>query len=169
MQSNHNPTHDEAVKKLRELIKDIKFAMLTTVDTDGSLRSRPMVTQQVEFDGDLWFFTDKTTQKIDQILHDKEVNVSYADPGKDRYVSASGKAHIIRDRAKIKEFWNPMYTIWFPEGVEDPNLVLIKIPIEQAEYWSAPEAKFVQIYGFIKSLIIGKRPVDVAEHEQINL
>lgn len=169
MQSNHNPAHEKAVKTLRELINDIKFAMMTTVETDGSLRSRPMATQQVEFDGDLWFFTDKTTDKVDEILHDKEVNVSYAEPGKDRYVSVSGKAHIVRDRAKIKELWNPLYKAWFPEGEDDPNLVLIKVPVERAEYWSAPEGKFVQIYGFIKSLIVGKRPTELAEHEQITL
>lgn len=165
MQSQH--THDEAVKKLGELIKDIKFAMLTTTDTDGSMHSRPMATQQFSFDGDLWFFTDRTTQKVEEILQDKEVNVSYANPDKDRYVSVSGRAHIVRDRAKIKELWNPIYQAWFPEGVEDPNLVLIRVPVDQAEYWNTPDGKLVQVYGFVKSLIVGKRPVGIGEHEKI--
>ena len=167
MQSQH--AHDEAVKKLGELIRDIKFAMLTTTDTDGSLHSRPMATQQFTFDGELWFFTDKTTQKVEEILQDKEVNVSYANPEKDRYVSVSGRAHIVRDRAKIKELWNPVYQAWFPEGVDDPNIVLIRIPVDQAEYWNTPDGKFVQIVGFVKSLIVGRRPVEVGEHEKITM
>ncbi len=169
MQSHNGHAHAEAVKKLDELIRDIKFAMLTTTNSDGSLRSRPMATQQFSFDGDLWFFTSTCTQKVDEVLHDKEVNISYSNPDKDRYVSASGRAHVVRDRAKIKELWNPLYQVWFPEGVDDPNLVLIRVSVDQAEYWNAPEGKIEQIYGFVKSLIVGKRPMEIIEHETITM
>jgi general stress protein 26 len=66
----------DAVKTLGELIKDIRFAMLTTVEDDGSLRGRPMATQQAEFDGDLWCFTGAGSAKVDEIQRERQVNVT---------------------------------------------------------------------------------------------
>jgi hypothetical protein len=84
----------EAVDKLINLIENIEFAMLTTIDTDGVLRSRPMATQKTEIDGDLWFFTSDKTHKIEEIEKDNRVNVSYAEPKDNVYVSVSGAAQI---------------------------------------------------------------------------
>ena len=95
------------------MIRGIKVAMLTTTAPDGSLHSRPMATQEAEFDGVLWFFTKSGSGKVDEILHDSEVNVSYASPEDHRYVSISGKAALVRDRDKIEEFWSPVYRTWF--------------------------------------------------------
>ena len=94
----HQPDRAAAIKKLGELIEDIKIAMLTTVEEDGSLRSRPMGTQQVEFDGDLWFFTGQSTAKVDEIQQDQHVNISYANPDDNRYVSVSGRARLRASR-----------------------------------------------------------------------
>lgn len=93
-----NMMNQEEIETLRELIKDIDTAMLTTVTEEG-LVSRPMKTQEVEFDGDLWFFTKKETNKYEEILHDQDVNVAYA--GKS-YVSVRGKAEIVEDLDKKK-------------------------------------------------------------------
>jgi general stress protein 26 len=119
----------EKIEKLRGLIKDIDIAMLTTTDADGSLRSRPMGTQQAEFDGDLWFFTSADTTKVDEIERDNRVNVSYAAP-KNRFVSVSGTAVLLNDREKMKELWSPIYKAYFPDGLDDPNLRLLKIEAE---------------------------------------
>ncbi|MFN8419804.1 MAG: pyridoxamine 5'-phosphate oxidase family protein [Anaerolineae bacterium] len=110
----------ENVEKLRELIKDVDIAMLTTMDQDGSLRSRPMGTQDFEFDGDLWFFTSVDTAKVSEIKTENRVNVSYAAPDRNRYISVSGTATLINDKAKMKEYWSPIYKIYFPDGLEDP-------------------------------------------------
>src|SRR5919112_5957683 len=91
---------EEHIKKLRELIKDIQIAMLTTVTEDGTLRSRPMATQQAEFDGDLWFFTQANSPKVEELWHDRHVNVSYAAPDENRYVSVSGTAHLVQNPEK---------------------------------------------------------------------
>jgi len=131
--------------------------MLTTVDTEGCLRSRPMQTQQAEFDGDLWFFTGRDTHKTDEVSRDNHVNLSYAEPGDNRYVSVSGTASLVSDQAKIKELWNPLLKAWFPKGVDDPNIVLLKVEVDKAEYWDAPSSKVVQIVGFMKALATGER------------
>jgi len=126
-----NNYNREEIEKLRDLIKDIDTAMLTTSTPEG-LISRPMMTQEVEFDGDLWFFTMKDTDKYREILHDSEVNVSYA--GKS-YVSVSGKVEVVEDINKKSKYWNKAYEKMLDTTVDDPNLVLLKVNVRSAEYW----------------------------------
>jgi general stress protein 26 len=157
---------EEAIEKLGSLIENIDFAMLTTID-NGILRSRPMSTQDFEFDGDLWFFTSDKTHKVEEIEKDNRVNVSYAKPEDNVYVSISGTAKLVKDRQKIEEFWNPILKAWFPEGLDDPTLALLKISVEEAEYWDSPSSTLVQIYGFVKALATGTR-ADGGENKKIS-
>ena len=157
----------ESIKKLSDLIEEIDFAMLTTID-EGSLRSRPMQTQDFEFNGDLWFFTSSKTHKTGEIEKDNRVNVAYASPATNTYVSVSGTAEIVRDKAKIDEYWNDILKAWFPEGKDSPDLVLLKVKVEQAEYWDAPSSTIVQIAGFVKAMVTGER-ADGGENRKINL
>lgn len=161
-----NKTRAEAIEKLNELINDIDFAMLTTVDTDGVLRSRPMSTQKAEFDGTLWFFTNDATHKVDEIERDNRVNVSYAKPEDNVYVSVSGAASISKDRQKMEELWNPILKAWFPKGLDDPHICLLRVDVEQAEYWDSPSSTLVQIVGFVKAMVTGKR-ADGGENEKV--
>ena len=155
----------EAILKLQTLIEGIDFWMLSTMD-GGYLRSRPMSTQEFEFDGDLWFFSSSNTHKVEEIAKDDRVNVAYSKPADNTYVSLSGRAVVINDPAKIKELWNPILKAWFPEGLEDPNLCLLKVSVEQAEYWDAPSSKIVQLYGFVKALATGQE-ADYGENKKI--
>ncbi len=158
----------EAIDKLISLIEKIGFAMLTTIDTDGVLRSRPMSTQKTEIDGDLWFFTSDKTHKTEEIERDSRVNVSYAAPNDNVYVSVSGTSKVVRDRAKMEELWNPVLKAWFPDGLETPGICLLKVSVGQAEYWDSSSSTLVQIAGFVKAVVTGKR-ADGGENEKINL
>lgn len=129
-------THAEAVETVRDLIKDIDTAMLTTISGDR-LVSRPMKTQDIEFDGDLWFLSKKDTAKYSELLADPRVNLAYA--GKS-YVSISGKAEFVEDLERKKELWNKLYETILDVSYDDPNLVLIKIHTETAEYWESGSA-----------------------------
>jgi general stress protein 26 len=148
--------HKENIKKLHDLVKDIRFAMLTTVEEDGTLRSRPMATQEFEFDGDLWFFTSANASKVDEVQHNQHVNVSYAEPKDQKYVSVSGTAQLVRDRQKIEELWNPLFKAWFPQGLDDPEVALLKVSVDKAEYWDSPSSRVVRLVGFAKALVTGK-------------
>jgi general stress protein 26 len=161
-------SNDEAIQKLGKMIKDIDFAMFTTVDEEGVLRSRPMSTQQVEFDGDLWFFTREDTGKVEDVRTYQQVNVAYASPGDQRYVSVMGVAEVLNDRAKMSEFWNPAYKAYFPEGLNDPQLRLIKVTVQEAEYWDSPGGKMAQAIGFVKALVTGD-PSSMGENKKIEL
>jgi general stress protein 26 len=159
----------EPIKKLAGLIKDIKIAMLTTVTEDGSLHSRPMATQKTEFDGQLWFFSQENAPKSSEIKNHQQVNLAYSSPEHQRYVSVQGKAQIVKDREKIHELWNPLYQAWFPKGVDDPEISLIRVDVESAQYWDSPSSPVVYIAGFIKGLTTGKPPKDLGENEKIQI
>jgi len=160
-------TRQESIEKLKTLIEDIDFAMLTTIN-GGQLRSRPMSTQKYESDNELWFFTSDQTHKVEEIKADNRVNVAYAEPDDNVYVSVSGRAALVKDRAKIEELWNPILKAWFPDGLEDPTLSLLKVTIEEAEYWDSPNSKLVQIAGFVKALVTGQS-ADGGENKKISL
>ena len=166
-----NYTHDpDAQKKLRELAKDINIAMLTTVDNDGTLRSRPMATNgEVEFDGDLWFFTYGSSHKVDEIQREPVVNVSFSDTRTQTYVSLSGTAQLVTDKEKIKELWRPVLKAWFPKGTDEPDIALLKVHAIKAEYWDAPSNFIATTVGLVKSLATGEKPGKMGDHEKVAL
>lgn len=159
---------NENVATIAEKIKDIRTAMMTTVALDGSLHSRPMATQQQEFDGDLWFFTGKDSLKIDELEKNNQVSVAYAAPDDNRYVSISGTASIVDDQAKIDELWSPFVKAWFPDGKDDPNITLVHVKPETAEYWDSSSSTLVQVVGFAKALLTGKQ-ADGGDHDTVDL
>jgi general stress protein 26 len=159
--------HEENVRKLRELIKGIGVAMLTTIEDDGILRSRPMATQKVEFVGDLYFFTKFSAPKVEEVERDRHVCVSYAAPERQCYVSMSGLARLLRDRAKMQELWFPELKAWFPDGLEDPELALLWISVTQAEYWEGPSGTFMYMAG-LKTMGAGAA-FDDSDNEKLNL
>lgn len=162
-------TREEGIKKIAELIEGIRIAMFTSVDEDGSLHARPMGTQSAEFDGTLWFFTWKNTEKVDEFQHNPSVNVAYSDPNKQTYVSVSGRASLVLDKGKMEELWEPPLKAWFPDGLDDPNIALIKVDVESAEYWDSPSSKMVHLYGMVKAALTHKPATDVGENETVDL
>ena len=159
---------NENVAKIAKEIKGIRMAMLTTVALDGSLHSRPMATQEQDFDGDLWFFTDKHSVKVDELEANNRVNVAFVSPDDNRYVSITGKAKLVLDQAKIDELYSPAIKAWFPDGKDDPNISLIHVDPDVAEYWDSPNSKLVQVAGFLKALATGKR-IEAGENETVKL
>lgn len=148
--TNETTDNQKAIKKVWELIKGIEIAMLTTVSEDG-LVSRPMKTQDVEFDGELWFLTKKDTEKFHELLHNKQVNVAYADQS---FVSIRGEAELVQSPDKVKQFWSPAYEKLLETTYDDPNLVLIKVKAETAEFWDSGN-KF-KLIKFMFDRLLGK-------------
>lgn len=161
-------TQQDHHRKFYALIRDIKFAMLTTVDAQGHLRSRPMATLEVEPDGHLWFFTAIDAPKVEETRRDEHVNVSYAEPADNRYVSVSGRAQVLRDRDKIRALWQPMHKAFFPGGPEDPRLALLRITPDEAEYWSGPANALTQAIGAVKTYFTGD-PQDLGDNAKLKL
>lgn len=160
---NTTSQNQQAVEQVRELIKGIETAMLTTVSEEG-LVSRPMKTQEVEFDGDLWFLTKKDTDKFHELLHNRQVNVAYA--GKS-FVSIRGEAELVDDPGKLKQFWSPAYEKVLDTTPDDPNLILIKVKADAAEYWDAGN-KF-KMGKFLFRRLLGKNTEDTDINRTIEL
>jgi general stress protein 26 len=150
MERPHAP--DEDLKRLAELIAEAEVGMLTTRDLDGTLRSRPLATLEVTDDGELWFFTSIKSPKIQELDEDNRVNLSYARPGEQNYVSVSGRARILRDPERAKRLWSKWSEVWFENGPDDPDLVLLNVRVEKAEYWDAPGSLIGRTFGLLRAL-----------------
>ncbi len=148
-------TNDTA--KLWDLIKTVEVAMMVTEDGEH-LRSRPMAMSQKEFDGTLWFFTRADSHKVVEVQEDQRVNLAFAHPGKQDYVSVSGRASLVRDRAEIDGHWTESTRVWFPKGKDDPEIALLKVVVQQAEYWDAPSSAMLHAYGYVKAVATGEPP-----------
>lgn len=135
------------IEKLNDMISGIQFAMLTSVHATGALHSRPMATQAATDDASLWFFSRQHSTKIDEIRNDHQVNLSYADPANMRFVSVTGTCELVRNRSVAAEFWRDEYKRWFPRGVEDPDLILLKVTINSAEYWDVEAGRMRTLEG----------------------
>lgn len=135
-----------AAGKLRDLIHDIAIAMMTTVTPDGALRSRPMYTQDMQGDGELWFFVADDSGKVHDVQEEQGVNVSYADIARHRYVSVSGNASLVHDSEKIHELWKPELDRFFPKGLDDPHVALLRVRVETAEFWDAEAGRMVPLH-----------------------
>ena len=162
---------ESARNVLWNLIKDIRFAMFTTRHLNGHLHSRPMTTQNRNIDekDSLWFFMSKSGEPVSDLLAEPEVNIVYAHPGKDRYVSVSGRAIVVDDLAKKTELWSTMTEAWFPGGVIDADLALVQVKISHAHYWDVEESKIHQLYEMTKAVITGTPPTKLGKTGEISM
>jgi len=158
-------------QQLWDLIHEMRFGMLTHRHADGSLHAHPLTTQNRELGADdcLYFFVSRATELGQRLRADGNVNVAYASPEKDTYVSVTGQARVLDDARLRKELFSPMAKAWFPGGPDDPDLELVQVRIGSAEYWNVRENKAVQLYKMAKAAATGTRPDDLGEHGEVRL
>lgn len=145
-------------QQLWPLIKGIKFAMFTTHHGDDEMHSRPMTTQNKEMpDAKLWFFMSLKSDAVEELTKQPEVNISYADTGQDTYVSVSGSAQVVADKAQLKALWSKFAEAWFPGGMDDPDLALVCVTVSDAHYWNVPENKLTQLFVMAKAVFTGEK------------
>jgi general stress protein 26 len=173
MRPTDHGTNDPVTARahLWDLIKDIRFAMFTTRHQNGHLHSRPMTTQNSTMDEDmsLWFFMSRVGDPVDELTDDPTVNLVYADPGEDTYVSISATARVVENASKKAELWSKMAEAWFPGGVDDPDLALVQVTVTHANYWDVTESKIVQLFQMAKAIVTGKRTTNLGEHAEIRM
>jgi general stress protein 26 len=155
---------------LWDLIKETRFCMLSHRHADGSLHSHPLTTQNktLEADGCLYFFVSRSKEVGQRLQQDGNVNLAYANPDKDTWVSVTGTARVLEDMEKKKELFNPMAKAWFPGGPEDPDMELVEVKIDEAEYWNVKENKLLQMLKMGKAAMTGTRPQGMGEHREVH-
>lgn len=162
-------TASASLQKLGALLNGIEYAMLTTREADGTLHSRPMKTEAMQKDGTLIFFTSADSAKARELELHPQVSLTYMSTNAYTCVAVAGRARLKRDPVKMKELWKPAYTLWFPQGLDDPQLVLLEITIDRAEYWETPVNPVTRLIGAAKALAKGK-PIgtQAGSHEQMS-
>ncbi len=145
---------DEALEKIRALLADFRTAMLTTVD-GAIIRTRPMGLQgkASEFEGTLWFFTDARGHAMHDIATGARSSLIFQSDAKNAYLQLEGRASADPDRARMKELFTPIVKTWFPEGLDDPNLTLIRFDTDSGHFWDSPGGLFQVLGAFAKSML----------------
>lgn len=157
---NQSKEAQEALQELNALLMRIGTAMFTTSENTHTLRSRPMALQAFDQEeGVLWFFTNQHTPKVDEVSNFEYVNLNFSDPNEQTFVSISGVAELEFDRKKMLELWKPELKPWFPNGLDDPEISLLKVSIDKAEYWDVPRNRMKQLHGVFNNIASSGRPI----------
>ncbi|MBC7711637.1 MAG: pyridoxamine 5'-phosphate oxidase family protein [Rhizobacter sp.] len=157
------PQSSDELTRLSKLVEGMSVAMMTTVDDDDALVSRPMSPLEMDSHGAMWFFTDLRSEKIE---HLRSVNLSFSDADKSTYVSISGRGEVHAEQARIDQLWTPFARPWFPDGKDSGNIALLKFVPSTAEYWDAPHSKMVRMFAMAAS-IVASTPIGIGDHDTL--
>lgn len=157
---------ESEINSLAALVDGIDIVMVTTTAKDGRLVSRPLRTQQMETDGDLWFITSRSSHKVEEIKQHPQVNVAYASQSGNTYVSVAGKASLVFDKAKLHALWSPAAQLFYPDGKDDPDLCLLRVKMESVEYWDGPSGMLGKALYLVMAAVT-QEPGVMSDNERI--
>lgn len=154
-----HPYAPRTVRQLRGLLRRMPVGMLTTHTLDGVGHSRPMLLHQIDEAGWLWFVTDRHSRKACELGQNPHVTVAFQSTKGNRFVSIQGTAVVVRDDVKLQELWNPTMRAWFPRGRRDPEIALVAVRVDRAEYWLVPPTRLARVFAMGRALVTGKRHI----------
>ena len=160
-------THHTGIEKLKSYISNGDIAILCTL-RDGQIHSRPMATSDIDDNGDIWFFTNEYSSKVDELEENHALTLCYTDHGNSTYVCINGTGTVVNDRARMEELFNSMVKAFFPEGLDDPKLTLLRVRPKHAEYWDSHSNSMVRFMGILGSALTGERYTR-GDHGEIDL
>jgi general stress protein 26 len=156
MENATNLKEHEGIEKLKELVDDIKICLFCTnlQGNDGEM-CRPMAAQEVDNEGNIWFFSGIDSDKNKDIKDDKHVQLFFSDPSKSSYLVVNGEAEIVLDRNKVEQYWSPLVKTWFKEGKDDPNISLLKVSPKNTYYWDVNGNRMINFFKMVASVATG--------------
>jgi len=156
MNNTENLINKDAIDKLKSLVDDIVVCLFCTdLKTNDGSTCRPMSAIKVCDQGNIWFFSEKSSDKNKAIKVDKNVQLFFSHPTKGSYLIVNGEAEVIIDKTKIEELWTPAAKIWFKEGKDDPNISIIKVTPSTAFYWDTDGSKMINFFKMVASVVTG--------------
>ncbi len=165
-----NLHNQEALGKLKELVESVHICMYCSMEHGSDMASRPMGTAKVDDDGSIWFFTTDHSGAAENAEHAEEVCLNYAHVTKNTYLCVMGNPELVFDKAKMKELWSPILKTWFPQGLDTPDIALVKVTPRSAHYWDSDASRLRLLFSFIKAQVSGKRPDgDEGEEGELHL
>ena len=161
--NTQNLTAKDAIDKLKELIKSESICFFCTQLTKQPITTRPMSTQKVDEQGNIWFMSSIKSDKNAEILQNNEVQLFYSNPSNYEFLTVHGKATVHTDRAKIEELWTPFAKAWFEDGKDDLDISLIKVAPQSAYYWDTKNSKIISMIQILAATVTGTAPDDGVE------
>jgi general stress protein 26 len=158
---------NQDVEKLIEMVKGVRVCMLFTIEQNAeNLSGRPMSISKIDEDGTIWFFTKASSYKVDKIEESKKVSIAITNESNNNYLMIHGTATLINDKTKMKELWSSILKAWFPLGLNDPDMILIKVTPNEVNYWDTNSNKMVVLFNMIKAIVTGKEYAE-GEHGKV--
>jgi len=164
-----NLQSEEALKKFKKIVEDVRVCMFITNNQTEEEHTRPMSVVDVEENGTLWFYTDIRSIKVEEVATDRKVHLTFAHPGKESYMDVCGTGHIETDRALVKQKWTPVVKAYFPDGADDPNIALLRVQPYSVYYWEAETGKMVQFFKMAVSAVTGNTKIAQSAEGKISL
>ena len=156
MSNTENLNKKEAIVKLKSLVDDIKICLLcTNLKSEYGSTCSPMTAIKVCDQGNVWFFSEKSSDKNEAIETCKNVQLFFSHPGKEIYLVVNGEAEIILGKTIIEELWTPVAKIWFKEGKDDPNISVIKVNPTSSYYWDTDGNRMINLLKMVASVVTG--------------
>lgn len=163
-----NTENKEGLDKFVEMVKDVRICMLITHHHSENISGRPMSFNKIDADGTMWFFGKASSKKVDELEADKNVSIAVVNEKNNIYLMINGSAELHTDKTKMEELWNPIMKAWFPEGIDDPDMILIKVTPHEINYWENSSSKMVVLFGMLQAIVTGKE-YDSGEKGKIDL
>jgi len=162
-------TTNQNVEKLIEMVKGVHVCMfITHEENPENLTGRPMGINKIDADGTMWFFTKASSYKVEEISESKKVSIAVANENSQNYLMIHGVATLVNNKSKMKDLWSSMMKAWFPLGLDDPDMILIKVIPHEVNYWDNSSSKMVVLFNMLKAIVTGKEYAE-GEHGKINL
>jgi len=148
---------DEAFQKVKELLAKFPIAFMVTI-ADGNFTARPIgiVGDQAKFDGTLWFITDKRSRKVAAIEKGAMTTLLFQNDKEGAYLHLTGRAAVVEDRARLEELYTTLQRTWFPKGLDDPDITLVKFEVEEGNYWDSHDSYIRLALAFARSIVTGE-------------
>ena len=147
---------DAALEKVRGLLEKLPIAFMVTV-VEGHLTARPIgvVGDHGAFNGTLWFITDKRSRKVNAIESGALTTLLFQNDKEGCYLHLSGHAAVVEDRQRLEECYTTLQRTWFPKGLDDPDITLLRFDADEANYWDAHDSYVRLAAAFAKSIVTG--------------
>ena len=155
------------LRSLAERIEDARTTMMTMQDAQGQLSSQPMTVLEMDANGCLWMLVSQnghTARMAPAGTGMDTVNLSFSDESRSTFISVTAYATLSHDPQRKQALWSVMARPWFPQGVDDPDLAVLKLEPIKAEIWDGPDSSVLRMLAMAASVVVGQ-PVGLGEHE----
>jgi len=160
---------NQNIEKFIEMVKGVRTCMLITNEKNAdNISGRPMSISKIDDDGTMWFFTKTSSYKVDEIEESKKVSIAITNESSNNYLMIHGSASLVNDKTKMAALWNSILKAWFPLGLNDPDMILIKVIPNEVNYWDSSSSKMVVLFNMLKAIVTGE-VYEEGEHGKINL